>query len=85
MESIMKNIFKHIVYIIEGYSVWLYDNISGRANERAKKRLIICKECQYNKNRICELCGCILKAKTRVNFPLDENNKSIGGCPIKKW
>ena len=45
----------------------------------------ICTKCEFYKSGICIKCGCILKAKTRVDFILDENGKSIGGCPLKKW
>lgn len=79
------NIIEHTLYIIEGYIIWLFDIIRGKTRELAKKRMIICNQCEHNKNGICELCGCILKSKTRVDFPLDENEKSIDGCPLKKW
>lgn len=71
--------------IIEGYCVWLFDIITGKTRQVAKERLEICSECEYNDNGVCNICGCILKAKTRVNFSLDENGKSIDGCPEKKW
>ena len=85
MESIMKNTFKHIVYIIEGYSVWIWNIITFKTHQKAKKRLSICNSCSHNKNGICELCGCVLKAKVRVDFPEDVNGKSIDGCSEKKW
>jgi len=47
--------------------------------------MAICNECEHNKDGICDHCGCILKAKTRVDFDLDENGKSIDGCPEQKW
>ena len=82
----MKKFFLQIRYIAEGYWNWFYDWISGKASARVKERMHICKDCVYNnKYGICSLCGCIIKAKIRVDFPKDENNKSIGGCPIKKW
>ena len=81
----MINLFKHIFYIIAGYLVWIWNIISGKTKQQAKERIIICNCCAHNKDGICELCGCILKAKVRVDFPLDENGKSIDGCPKKKW
>lgn len=40
------------------------------------KRLDTCFSCEhYNKGR-CNICGCVLKAKTRL-FTEE--------CPIKKW
>jgi hypothetical protein len=76
---------ENLVYICEGYAIWIWNGITGKTRELVKKRLNICNNCEHNKHGICELCGCILKAKTRVDFPLDENNKSIDGCPEKKW
>ena len=81
----MINLVKHIFYIIAGYSVWIWNIISGKTKYQAKERLTICNCCKYNNDGICEICGCILKAKVRVDFPLDENGKSIDGCPKKKW
>lgn len=81
----MINLVKHIFYIIAGYSVWIWNIISGKTKQQANERLAICSGCPYNKDGICELCGCILKAKVRVDFPLDKNGKSIDGCPEKKW
>ena len=81
----MKEYIKHIFYIIAGYSVWIWNIISGKTKQQAKERLAICNQCIHNKDGICEICGCVLKAKVRVDFPLDENGKSIDGCPEKKW
>jgi len=47
--------------------------------------MAICNKCEHNKHGICELCGCILKAKTRVDFILDNNGITIDGCPKRKW
>ena len=38
-----------------------------------------------NKRGICSECGCIIKAKVRVEYPLDEDGKAMGGCPLEKW
>jgi uncharacterized paraquat-inducible protein A len=45
------------------------------------ERLTICLNCEYllkeKKIKRCSICGCFIKAKTKVNYKLDENNKSI--------
>ncbi len=79
--SFLQNIF----YIIEGYSKWLFDIVTFKENRLSKKRMAICNKCEHNKHGICELCGCILKAKTRVDFILDNNGITIDGCPKRKW
>ena len=71
--------------IIEGYSRWLWNIIIGITTAVAKERLFICKHCIHNKKGICELCGCILKAKSRVHYIEDKHGISIGGCPERKW
>ena len=75
----------HAIEIIEGYCIWLYNIISGKTRKTAKYRMDICNQCNFNKHGVCKLCGCILKAKTRVWYPEDNDGKSIGGCPLKKW
>lgn len=81
----MEIIIKHIIYIIEGYCIWLWNIITFKTHQKSKKRLIICNKCVNNNNGICSLCGCIIKAKVRVNYPEDNNGLSIDGCPEKKW
>ena len=81
----IRQILNNILYIVEGYINWLYDKITGKTKQLSKYRLSICEKCKYNNNGICSQCGCILQAKTRVDFMLDENGISIGGCPENKW
>jgi hypothetical protein len=83
----LPNIFQKIQYIIDGYFNWIYDIIinNHEMSEKSKTRFEICNKCENNKNGICSLCGCILKAKIRVDFDIDENGKSIDGCPEKRW
>ena len=81
----LNSILKEGIYIIEGYARWIADVVKGEASPHFKRRYRICKECKYNKHGICKLCGCIIKAKTRVTYELDENGISEDGCPIKKW
>ena len=76
---------KHFIEIIEGYCIWFYNAITGKTSKIAKSRLDICDKCNFNKKGICKLCGCVLKAKTRVWYPLDDKGLSINGCPLKKW
>lgn len=75
----------HLVQITEGYMKWLYDVVTGSGSARSIERLKLCSECEHNRRGICNLCGCIIKAKVRVKYPLDENDKSIDGCPLRRW
>ena len=47
----------------------------------------ICRGCEYfnDKIGICEICGCIMKVKTKMFFPLDKEGISIDGCWERKW
>lgn len=81
----MLEIIEYLAYIIEGYCVWLYDIITRRKSKRTQMRIDTCRKCEHNKSGICELCGCVIKAKVRVDYELDENDKSIDGCPEKRW
>ena len=76
---------RNILYIIEGYLKWSWAFITRKTSKRAAYRLTICNKCEYNKNGICSLCGCILKAKVRVDFMEDEDGVTIDGCPKRKW
>lgn len=78
-------VFKNIRYIIKGYITWIKNKITGNTKQLYKDRLSICENCEYNIHGICKLCGCVLKAKTRVDFILDNEGKSIDGCPERKW
>ena len=83
--EILFELVRNGLYIIEGYSKWLFNIITGKTKEKAKKRLNICNICNHNKNGICDICGCVLKAKVRVDFDEDENGITIDGCPERKW
>ena len=76
---------RNILYIIEGYLKWSWDFITRKTSKRAAYRLDICNKCEFNKNGICSLCGCILKAKVRVDFMEGEDSVTIDGCPERKW
>ena len=81
----LKKVFRVISYIIEGYITWIRDLVTGMTKQIYKDRMDICNRCEHNVHGICELCGCVLKAKVRVDFMLDEEDKSIDGCPKRKW
>lgn len=50
---------------------------SKEMEELAKKRIIICVNCdKFKKNKTCSLCGCYMVAKTR-------SKKSK--CGLRKW
>lgn len=78
-------LMQNFIYIVQGYSIWLYNKITGKSSEIAKKRLDICNKCEHNKNGVCDICGCILKAKVRAIYPIDDFGISIEGCPERKW
>lgn len=75
----------HITQIIEGWTKWTYDVVMFHKNKTADKRLAICYQCEHREGSVCGICGCVLKPKVRVNYFLDENGKSVEGCPEKKW
>jgi hypothetical protein len=69
-------IIKKILNIIKG----TYYNLTGKKQNLADKRLEICNQCDHREDfklgDICNLCGCILESKTRVE---DEQ------CEMNKW
>ena len=60
--------------ILSGWSnvIWSKPEIEKKAMDRA----IICAECPYNRDNVCEKCGCPLIAKTRSEY---------SKCPEEKW
>lgn len=78
-------VIEHVVQIAEGYVKWLYDVVTGTGSADSVRRLKICRECPHNRHGICSICGCILKAKVRVDYPLDDEGKSVDGCPERRW
>jgi hypothetical protein len=79
------SVMMNILYVVEGYIKWLWDLSFNRASKRTKERLELCNKCKENNNGICNLCGCVIKAKVRCTFLEDEDGKTIDGCPLKKW
>jgi len=59
--------------------------ISKEKQKLYQERYDICKKCIYREDKFCGLCGCFIKAKTKVDFELDKDNKSIDGCPKRYW
>ena len=58
-----------------------YFNITKKNQKQADVRLSICNKCNHVKNicglgNVCDLCGCVLESKTRVD---DEK------CEMNKW
>lgn len=80
-----KTFYNKTKQIFQGWFRWGEDTLTKHFNPVAYERHQVCKDCMYNVLGICSLCGCIIKAKTRVDFPLDVEGKSIGGCPVRKW
>lgn len=83
-------IIEQLYIIASGFINWFLSLFINIENKKLYElRYNICKECEFKSDNgtKCTLCGCILKAKTKVNYPIDKNNKSIGGCPLNppKW
>ena len=80
-----------IKYILEG--LWNTIRKPFLHKEKLKlynKRYNICKQCEHNNHSLinrCKLCGCFIRSKTMVDYPLDDDDLSIGGCPHEetKW
>lgn len=82
----MNNYLEQIFHIIEGYLKLLIDKIKNSETIKVKQRKNICNNCRFKTSHgFCHICGCYIKAKIRVNYPEDENKKTIGGCPLHKW
>jgi hypothetical protein len=67
-----KTIARQLYSILIGWKRYLFNE----KEDISKVRLLVCKWCDSNKNGVCSECGCVLKAKTRLE---DEN------CPLGKW
>jgi hypothetical protein len=87
----MIGISKQLKQIISGYFLWVWYYLSkkyrNKRKEEAKRRIKICESCEYflQSARMCDLCGCLMDVKTKMEFPLDEEGKSIDGCWDRKW
>lgn len=72
-----RKMVKKLINILKG---WYY-RFFNRNEELARKRIAICNKCSHKLHLdmigdICDECGCVLEAKTRV---LDEQ------CDLNKW
>lgn len=56
--------------ILEGFS-----KIATKT-EYSDNRLSLCNTCEFKKGSVCGICGCVLKAKTKVKQEY---------CPMNKW
>ena len=75
----------HTMQIAEGWIKWIYDMVRRDGSTQSLRRLATCQKCEHNVHGICNECGCIIKAKVRVEYPLDDEGMAIGGCPLSKW
>ena len=81
-------LFIIIKYIILGYFNLFLDIIrviTPEQKELYNNRLKKCQNCNFFDGKYCILCGCFIKAKVRVDYDLDTDNKSLGGCPKRYW
>lgn len=83
---------KRIKYIIQGFYNLLSNLFKVKPDNSdilklGKQRLEICNKCEYHTENLgrCKICGCYCRAKVLVDYYLDEDGKSIDGCPMKKW
>jgi len=86
----MKNFLKQLNYIFEGYYCLILRKLRRLNKQNALLydfRYMTCQKCEKRNKLLdtCSICGCWLPAKTSVNYELDENRKSINGCPEKRW
>lgn len=83
---------KKIKYIFQGFLNFFLSKIGITKKDTdyyhmVKERQKICIECSYHSPRIgiCKICGCYCRAKASAIYDIDNNGKSIDGCPLKKW
>lgn len=71
---------KKIINKIKNIIIGNWRNITGFQSDETIRRRQICKTCEHNikfgGTRICDQCGCIIKAKTTI-----ESEK----CLMNKW
>ena len=71
------NLLITLKLIFHGWSNMILDLISDiKYKKYFDARYEICKTCPHNKHGICDICGCVLKAKT-----MSEDSE----CPDGKW
>ena len=72
-----RKMVKELINIVKGW----YFKIFNKNEQLAKKRIAICNKCDKRLHidivgDICDMCGCVLTAKARVE---DEQ------CELNKW
>ena len=68
--------FLRIYYIFQGFYHLLLSKFKElKYKELYDSRMNICNSCEHNNNGICNICGCVLSAKT----------KSDSHCPKQQW
>ena len=73
----MRKILIQIRLIWQGWSNYILDLISDIKYKRYfDDRLKICECCSANIKGKCDVCGCVIKAKTMAED---------AECPLKKW
>jgi len=74
--------------IFWGFLNLLLQNIgllSKKKRRENKERAEICSKCEFSDSGFCSICGCYIRAKTKAYYDLDEDGKSIDGCPMRYW
>ena len=59
--------------------------LSRKKRAENRKRSDICSKCSFNDKSFCSICGCYIPAKTKAYYDLDDEGKSIDGCPMRYW
>jgi hypothetical protein len=85
-----KNLKIHILIIFFAYRNILLewrDMLDPKKRKIFNERLELCKKCSYRDPNLnlCSVCKCPIKPKTRGDYDLDDEGKSIFGCPYRYW
>jgi len=59
--------------------------LSPKKRKINKKRLDICSKCAFSEKNFCSICGCYIPAKTKAYYDIDDEGKTIRGCPMRYW
>lgn len=93
--------FKALGRILQGFFNLIMYNISDEYRKNHvifESRLKKCRECEMldKKTMQCTVCGCFVKAKTKVQYDVDDDGIAIAyvdpgdskprsACPKKRW
>ena len=85
-----KNLKIHILIIFFAYKNILLewrDMLDPKKRKVFNERLEICNKCEFKDEtfHVCSVCKCPIKPKTRGDYDLDDEGKSIFGCPYRFW